>query len=364
MNKCIIFSVFLIFVCYSCSLKNKTSDNDNVCYLEDKSELLSPKDLFSNVTFLPLETNDDFLIGRINKIVKTDSLYYILDKREKSIFVYSSNGMALHKIYRQGSGPDEYIDMLDFTVTKDDIVLLCSPGKLIFIDKETLKVSKNEYKIDKTYYKKIELWNDQILLCNYYAGEVDMFNIENRSRENIFKWKPLQGYIPNDLAFYKCNDQLFFMANGDDQIYRVEADFTFSPILKFDYAKKESAIKFYSNREMGPLTNPMEISQYPLVDVENIFYHNNEIGFIYTFVGIFRISFVNSSGVRIFKYLSVPAYSSPTIDGHQLISWKYSYQLENVDFNGLPVRNKDYLNSIDPDDPLLLIYEFKNSSTI
>jgi hypothetical protein len=64
-----------------------------------------------------LETNSDFIIGSINKIVKTNNLYYLLDKQTKTIFIYDKTGISVKKISNTGQGPNEYIYIEDFFYT-------------------------------------------------------------------------------------------------------------------------------------------------------------------------------------------------------------------------------------------------------
>jgi hypothetical protein len=355
MNKNIIFLylICLVFICNSCST-NKVETNE--CYLEEQNELLSTTDIFSTVTFLPLETNDDFIIGSVNKILKVDDFYYILDLQTKTIFIYDEMGKSVNKISKVGSGPNEYSSIEDFIVDKNYITLLCFPRKLIFINKETLNI-ENQFKIPGTvYYSRIAGWNGSILLCNYHDGKIDKYS--DSKITNIFRWDVLTGYIPSpDPAFYMCNDELFFQASGDDVIYHVEQDLTFSVFLTFNYHKKEKSIDFYSARNPEPLKKLSDIAEYPLVNVSNIFRSNNGIGFVYSFAGLLRISYINNFGTRIHKLLNIPIPKALFLD-NKLISWIYPFQIDNKRFDGMNIRN-DSDSIVKHDNPVLLVYDFK-----
>jgi hypothetical protein len=325
--------------------------------LEEQNELLSATDIFSTVTFLPLETNNDFIMGSVNKILKVDDFYYILDLQTKSIFIYDETGKSVNKISRVGNGPNEYIRIEDFIVDKNYITLLCFPRKLIFINKETLNI-ENVFKIPGTVnYSKMAGWNGSILLCNYYKGEIDKYS--DGEITNIFRWDLLKGYIPSpDPAFHVCNDELYFHASGDDVIYHVEQNLTFSVFLTFNYHKKEKSIDFYSARNPEPLEKLSDIADYPQVNVSNIFRSNNGIGFVYSFAGIFRISYINNFGTRIYKSLSIPASNALFLD-NKLISWIYPFKIDNKRFDGMNIRN-DLDNIAEHDNPVLLVYDFKD----
>ena len=68
----------------------------------------------SSYTYLPLQTVSTPLIGRINKIISTDSAYYILDARfAKSVLKFDKRGKFLHAIGKYGEGNGEYSSLMD-----------------------------------------------------------------------------------------------------------------------------------------------------------------------------------------------------------------------------------------------------------
>jgi hypothetical protein len=282
-----------------------------------------------------------------------------LDKQTKTIFIYDETGKSVKKISHTGYGPGEYISIDDFIVTDNQIILLCVPGKLMFYNKESLKI-ENEFKITKnTFYSKMIEWKGNILLCDYTTGKVDRYY--DGKINNIFKWNVLKGYIPDSTpAFYNCGDNLYFHASGDDVIYFVDSDLTFSPYLVFNYDKKQRAIDFYSTREIGPLKKPSDIAEYPLIDVANIFQSKNDIGFFYTFAGVVRISFINDDNIRVLKSSSIP-FNAMTFSDNVMISWMYPYAINSgiTRFKGIDIKN--YSDALqEHDNPILLIYELKN----
>jgi hypothetical protein len=354
-----IIFILMIFLVFFDSCTTKFVDKTNVCYLEEQSDLIVASDIVNSVTLLPLETNDDFITGSINKILNIDNLYYFLDKKTKTVFIYDETGKSMNKIFHAGNGPGEYISIDDFIVTDHHIILLCVPSKLMFYNKESLKV-EHEFKItNNTFYSKMVEWKGNILLCDYTTGKVDCYHYEKIS--NIFNWNVLKGYIPSSTpAFYICGDKLYFHASGDDVIYSVGTDLTFSPYLTFDYDKKQRAIDFYSTREIEPLKNLRDIVEYPLVDVENIFQNRNGVGFFYIFAGLSRVSFINNDNTRVYKLSSIPV-NAVNFSDNVLISWMFPYTInsELERFKGIDLKN--YSDTLqEHDNPLLLVYELKN----
>ena len=76
--------------------------------------------LVDSIQYLPLETNDSSLIGNISRIVATPHQIFVGDRLANSVFVFNKQGKFLHKICRQGRGPEEYIRLYDFDVNEQD----------------------------------------------------------------------------------------------------------------------------------------------------------------------------------------------------------------------------------------------------
>jgi hypothetical protein len=101
--------------------KNNDSQNKDIIVLNiDKytsdGKLLYSK-LFSSCKVIPLETNDNCLIGQIDQISLTNNELFILDSRSaKSLFVFSKNGEFIRRIGKLGRGPGEYTSPSTFTI--------------------------------------------------------------------------------------------------------------------------------------------------------------------------------------------------------------------------------------------------------
>ena len=101
--------------------------------------------------FIQLETNDESIIGRIDKVITHKNRIFILDKElSKSIYIFTAKGRYLNKIAKIGQGPGEYIALDDITLTGNEIVILdIDQEKLIYyLDNQFRK----ERKIDQEFY--------------------------------------------------------------------------------------------------------------------------------------------------------------------------------------------------------------------
>ena len=354
LTKLICLVYLLLILLNSCV--TKTVNVETEYYLEEKNDMLDASDIISAITFIPLETNDDFVIGNIRKILKVDNFYYVLDSQTKTIFIYDETGKAHKKICSTGHGPKEYISIDDFIVNENHIILLCIPCKLIYINKKTLNI-ENEYKFNQQiYYTKLIEWSGNILLCDYIRGKVDKYCDEKI--ENIFTWNLLQGYIPNQTpTFYECNNELYFYASGNNVIYSIDNHLTFSLVVTFTYDKQKNSISYYSKKAPDTDGDIRDIIEYPMVDIKNIFKTKNGLGFIYSFAAFYRIVFYNNTE-RVQKLLNIPLTQSTLFFNKQLISWLYPYDFNYEQFQRLNIKNKPDISK--HDNPILLIYDLKD----
>lgn len=65
--------------------------------------------LVDSLTYIPLETPDDALIGSIEAIYEWNGRFYIWDRQSNAVFIFSNQGKFIKKLANQGRGPKEYL---------------------------------------------------------------------------------------------------------------------------------------------------------------------------------------------------------------------------------------------------------------
>ncbi|MDR2425119.1 MAG: 6-bladed beta-propeller [Prevotellaceae bacterium] len=114
------YTVLFIAVALICgcdSSKKSNIDGATQMYIDpQKAESIKVGDYFKYASFIPLETTDDNLIAYIGKVQFYNSQIYVMDGKQKSIFIFDKDGKYLRKIFRHGQGPEEYVYLDDFTI--------------------------------------------------------------------------------------------------------------------------------------------------------------------------------------------------------------------------------------------------------
>ena len=174
----------LSFICLwivSCSRKEARYTNPDltVIYLDslvEKKAYFESTGQKDSVRFVKLETNDNCLVGMINKIKIKNNLIFVNDNNNK-LFVFNDEGKFLNQIGSVGQGPGELITLYDFYI--DD--------QYVYI-KDMLRRRFTKYTYDGKlqeiidlddvleYYKCFTLLNDGNLLLQSKNGPEMEYN--------------------------------------------------------------------------------------------------------------------------------------------------------------------------------------------
>ncbi|WP_226695365.1 6-bladed beta-propeller [Neotamlana sargassicola] len=106
------------------SIERQLNDYENIKIIElgDKeSEQINASSIIDTCWYVALETKEESLFGKVDKILIEDDLIFILDEDgTKSIFIFDMNGKFISKINKHGRGPDEYSAIRDFTLDSEN----------------------------------------------------------------------------------------------------------------------------------------------------------------------------------------------------------------------------------------------------
>lgn len=361
-----IIFLFLILLSFFISCKNsKPVADKSHWYLEDEIDILDINIFLSKAKIVSLETKN-YIVGNPEKIIKDDSLYYILDNRySKCIYLFNTKGKEAGVFKKVGQGNNEYLDIKDFDLDNEQIVLLCFPSKLLFIDKINLEI-KNIISLPKNrYYDRLTIDGQKILLYDHYNSVVENVNLLTGETEVIHNTRRIKGYTMHPQpVFFKCSENLFFQASGNDTIYTIENN-QFNPFLVFDYEAKNLTMDFYSNIEPEDI-KLKDIGSHPIINIKTIFKQDDSYGFIYTFGMLERINTIKN-GIRKDHFLKafLPFSSCYFTSENKILSWKNSFQwnIEDKDvveyIKGIKVDKSLYHKNETEDNPILFEYSIK-----
>jgi hypothetical protein len=289
----------LASVVCACSPEKTKNHTIHHVYLQKHGKIASVKykgaDLFSEINIIPLKENDDFLLGRANKLIKCDSFFYVLDNwQTHAIYKYDHNGNPVKRFSGKGGSENEYAEIVDFDINQSskEILVFCVPPKILYLDFDFNNLGKNN-NLGYDYFDRIAGWEDKVFLYNHRDRKLSYLNPETGQSEECFRSRSLKADFinPNRSAFFKTRDNLYFYSQGADTIYIFKDD-RFVPFLSLDFDSKEESMRFYEKTANSDITMD-DRANHPVALIESIIERNDRFIFIYTYGLVYRICIYN-----------------------------------------------------------------------
>lgn len=227
-------SIMTVFLFFSCA-----EGSEKIDLLKDKGELLLSS-IGDSITYIPLETNDECLIGGIAKAIYEENIIYLIDPMNKCIWLFNDKGKFVSQLSKLGQGPGEYIGLETFTVKNGIIYILdVVYHKILRYNNagQFLGEVKNEdYPRDFAVIDE----NNYILYMPDYNQEhrrgLYLFNVQNNSYSQIYEIES----IANDAmyaSYYMMQPKdglLSIMNNFNNVIIHLDKNNSIKERLHFD----------------------------------------------------------------------------------------------------------------------------------
>lgn len=137
-------------------------------------------DIVDSVHLIPLETNTFCILNNLKKIVIKNNLIYILDTRRESITIFDMQGKYQIKVEAIGKGPGEYLEIYDFCLLDDNIIILDRTNKIIFYDNYGSYISEQRLPFfcdafitmgDSLFVFNGSSFDDRIIIWNHFSQQ-------------------------------------------------------------------------------------------------------------------------------------------------------------------------------------------------
>ena len=249
-----IFAIYYILLTFysSCSQPKTTNGNDstsqkviiedNIAYYSiinnrisvdlDNLQKASLPNYFKNIELIPLETNNNVLIGSISKCLIHQNNFYIFDGQQNTFWMFDENGKYVSKIDKRGQGPGEYSLIYDMILNPftGNIDLLSPFGSIYSYDLsgnhiKTIRVADQSPQSVLRAVHRFEALdeNTYALLAKYNSTFVNYFDIvDNQITYQAYDLKESsEGY---STSTYYYRNQLFLSYSLDNETYIVGKD--------------------------------------------------------------------------------------------------------------------------------------------
>ena len=308
-----LFFIFLIVFPFlpGCNPGNNETTGILRIDTEQNAESIQESGILKEYDVVALETSEEALIGRTDKIIVTDSLIYIADYRQtKSVFIFDRQGNFQRKISRFGRGPGEYIQIGTIFVDKYDGTLNILNQYPARIFKFALDGSGNPQTIE---LENVTL-NDIVPQKDFYVGYT---TVSSKGFNNIIIFDREGRIMDRQVEFPKGWDSYGF--GGVDVFSEYDDRLRFKPIYKNEvYALNGNLFGSELRIDFGTYNWPDDIhtsedydnSEEEFIRIDDYQETNGYWLFHFTFQGQTRIAAVNKKD-NMSKIYSLDSNKAP-----------------------------------------------------
>lgn len=226
--------LFILLLLLSCSCKDISVEQVTL----EKKITINPNktrydvpfsDLFSKIEYLPIPTEDEFLVGRINKLVVTDDLFFVADNEvTHSVFCFDRKGEIVFCLNKKGAGPQEYAQITDiaYDTEKKELIIYCAlTHKLIFYNSNGMFI--REERTPFNAFRIQPLGNQYVFYCDYDINPD--FKTKNKFPNLILTEEEKKGKIFSSSNFFKGPLNHYVLASSEPQFSRLEDTLIIKP---------------------------------------------------------------------------------------------------------------------------------------
>lgn len=230
---------FSIIIFTSCNKQKDERSNDIFVPFKSDKEIKASS-FIDDFKIIQLSTNDDNLIFQISKIQYLNDKIYIHDLPGNCVLIFNDDGAFNNKLNRKGAGPGEYMQIFDFYIDGDNLLILDYTQQAILRYDEDLEF------INKIYFKshggKLIAQNNSFLIYNEPSGKEPDFQFTLLS----YKGDPIKQLLPRNSTNHKYiwaqvnvfalnNDEKYFSPRYSDTIFSFTTDNSISPEFIVDF---------------------------------------------------------------------------------------------------------------------------------
>lgn len=238
------------------SMSNSSAEGKKIVVNVDDAQSLQASVLFDTVEYVPLETNDTFLVSGVNHLKLTDGgdIYFISDK---AFFCFDGKtGKGKTKIARLGGGPEEYVSLFDSYVNPltHEIELLDNNGKkIVTYDVQgnyvhALPLPFMSFMLTKTSRSDYWLYNNN-LISDVCKSKVVHYDADKQKL--IEEYFPINKhlaeyfFVEDEKNFVHEGKNLLYMSSSVDTIFRIKETDEVEVAYVLDLDKYKVPYEFY-----------------------------------------------------------------------------------------------------------------------
>lgn len=211
MKKLLVLIILGLFL-FSCQVK----EQEGISTVDIDYCLKNPTKVtnVNNQTYIPLETNQQSIIGQVDLIRYHAGNFLILDKKNHTIFFFDSLGQFTTKIDNYGRGPDQFQGINDFSCFNESVYVLDNKGRIFIYNQTGIFQQTIHLPFMANYF---ELINDTTIafqdveIENRLKYTVAVYSLRNE--KILHTLKPTKGITDEQYPFFR-EKSLWLISSG------------------------------------------------------------------------------------------------------------------------------------------------------
>ncbi|MDR1746987.1 MAG: 6-bladed beta-propeller [Tannerella sp.] len=255
--KQILLLLWAFILLIGCSPRNRDDKELKIIVVnpDDAQENINLSEISCGVRYVPLQTDDNCLIGEIDKVRLQNGFIYLSDN--KTVFKFTDKGDFVSALNKKGQGPDEYTGITDFIADEAGNILILNNKKIrVYDPRGVMKKSIALPDGASTFVKD----GDNILMYSGYIGYYDGLNensyrlktldlntetiVNKQLRMDDKKAKYLYVLDPANFSFSDKN--IYLSEAYNDTVYQI-IDGKAKPALYIDFAGNNIPAPFFNS---------------------------------------------------------------------------------------------------------------------
>ncbi|MDR2234049.1 MAG: 6-bladed beta-propeller [Tannerella sp.] len=325
-------------------------------------------DYFSHIELIPLETNNEVLIGYCEEIICYKGRYYVFDRDQQKIQVFDDNGSFIFKIDKRGQGPGDYSEIRSIYLnTFTENIDIVGMGFIYSYNLSGNHVRTLRPSNLKSIFDNIIAVNDKtyVLYTGYKGEKIHYFDLEdNKIFRQEYEEDPFFNenvHISAQSPFYEYNGKGFFYRIADNKTYEVGADSLITAYI-LDFGRYN-----YDPQKLGLPNDPTSIITLPYrMDIQG---QNNKYLFaqilLHDNIPLIMIYDKSTDEERLIKnFIEQVDFVPRKVSNEYVLSWCSHGALERyvtkdiLDNDNFQKLNK-LLNSKEEENTIIIKYYFK-----
>ena len=375
----IIVTISLLISLLSCNKVRMSDfyDIETITIDYDKLPILNTDSIIGNIRFIKLETTENNLISRIDRLLFTNGKIIVVDLfSSKSIHIFDESGKHINRVSHLGNGPQEYLTITDVDITPDGLIAIKDNFKDIIL----------YFNTDGNFVKKEEIIEGGLEIA-FIDGHTIAHVLSSASNQKKFKGASL-GITQNnkvELLFgknstsssfnhqktntlFSYNNTVYFTPSWENYIYEI-TDNNIKAKYYIDLKDDVLDYTFSTNEEFYQLVEQHNLFNGSFIEMENYTWLNfkipnaNNPPVIYSHKNKTAYKLSPSLSNPLLTYLHMPKalYSDNTItetasslslfiNKSAIYSYLNNKELADSLYNGLTI----------DDNPIIFLFTFKD----